>query len=159
VKPRIYIETTVVSYLTSRPARDLRSAARQQWSRDFWAWAQDNADCFTSELTVIEANRGDNELAAKRIALLADCDTLEATEAARALASQLIELKAVPPTEPEDALHLSIATLANMDFVASWNFSHMVGEQPKRKFSQVVQQLGYAVPILATPESIVESLK
>jgi hypothetical protein len=75
------------------------------------------------------------------------------------LASQLIELKAVPPTEPEDALHLSIATLANMDFVASWNFSHMVSEQPKRKFSQVVQQLGYAVPILATPESIVESLK
>jgi hypothetical protein len=72
VKSRIYIETTVVSYLTSRPARDLRSAARQQWSCDFWAWAQDNADCFTSELTVIEANRGDNELAAKRIALLAD---------------------------------------------------------------------------------------
>jgi hypothetical protein len=55
--------------------------------------------------------------------------------------SQLIELNAVPPTEPEDALHLSIATLAKMDFVANWNFSHVVGEQPKRKFSQVVQQL------------------
>ncbi len=159
MKSRIYIETTVVSYLTSRPARDLRSAARQEWSRDFWAWALENADCFTSELTVLEANRGDSELATKRLAVLAECESLEVTDAARTLALQLIELKAVPPTEPEDAIHLAIATLAKMDFVASWNFSHMVGEQPKRKFSQVVQQLGYAVPILATPESIVESLK
>ena len=159
MKPRLYIETTVISYLSSRPARDLRSAARQEWTHDFWKWATESADIFTSELTRIEAGRGDTEAAAKRLVFANTCELIEETEAARLLAKQLIEHKAIPSTEPEDALHFAIATLAKMDFVASWNFSHLVGEQPKRQLGQVLQQLGYAVPMLATPESLLESLK
>ena len=128
MKPRIYIETTVISYLSSRPARDLRSAARQEWTQDFWLWATEPTDLFTSELTRIEAGRGDSEAAAKRLAYADVCTVIEETEAARKLSKQLIEHKAIPSTEPEDALHFVIATLAKMDYVASWNFSHLVGE-------------------------------
>jgi predicted nucleic acid-binding protein len=159
MKPRIYIETTVISYLSSRPARDLRSAARQEWTHGFWEWATNNADLFTSELTRIEAGRGDSEAATKRLAYADVCTIVEETEAARYLSKQLIDNKAIPPTEPEDALHFAIATLAEIDYVASWNFSHLVGEEPKRKLSLVLAQLGYTMPMLATPESLLESLK
>jgi hypothetical protein len=35
-KPRIYVETSVISYLTARPSRDLLVAARQEWTRQWW---------------------------------------------------------------------------------------------------------------------------
>jgi hypothetical protein len=36
VKQRVYIETTIVSYLTARPSRDLILAAHQEVTRQWW---------------------------------------------------------------------------------------------------------------------------
>jgi hypothetical protein len=75
-----------------------------------------------------------------------------------ALAERLISTGTVPPTEPEDALHIALATLSQVDFIATWNFAHLVGSVAKFRLQLAIQQLGYPPPILATPEELLETL-
>ena len=116
-----------------------------------------NCDLYTAELTRIEASKGDASAVSRRLLFLDQCQMLDETEAARQFAKQLVSAKAVPPTEPEDALHIAIATTAQMTYIASWNFSHLVGTEPKRKLEKVIASLGFTAPMLETPEAIFES--
>ena len=88
---------------------------------------------------------------------LIDCRILADIPQAPALASRLIDTKAVPATEPEDAAHFAIATLTEVKYIVSWNFSHLVGPQAKRQLESAISKLGYVTPILATPEEIFEA--
>ena len=65
---------------------------------------------------------------------------------------------AVPQTEPEDALHLALATLAQVDYIVTWNFKHMVGPSAKALLVRHIERLGYAAPLIATPEELLEEL-
>jgi hypothetical protein len=156
MKPRIYIETTVISYLTAKPARDILSLARQEMTRQFWEWAPSNYELCYSALTRVEVSRGDPGAAERRIAMLRDCTLLSNIAETESLAERLMGLSAVPLTEPEDAAHIAIATLSQMKYIASWNFSHMVGPQSKRLLDRALLSLGYMAPLLATPEEIFE---
>jgi hypothetical protein len=156
MKPRIYIETTVISYLTAKPARDILSLARQEMTRQFWEWAPSNYELCYSALTRVEVSRGDPGAAERRVAILQDCTLLSNIAETESLAERLMGLNAVPSTEPEDAAHIAIATLSQMKYIASWNFSHMVGPQSKRLLDRALLSLGYTAPLLATPEEIFE---
>lgn len=157
MKPRVYVETSVISYLGARPARDVVSLARQEMSREFWSWAPSQYELCCSQLTIDEVTKGDHAAAARRLALTDQCTLLPYDEAAAAFAIRLIEVKAVPITEPEDATHIAIATLALVKYIASWNFSHMVGPQAKRQLEKAIAGLGHEPPLLATPEEIFEA--
>ena len=156
MKPRIYIETTVISYLAARPARDVVSLARQEMSRQFWAWAPTVYELCCSQLTVDEAAKGDESAAQRRLGYAKQCTLLPDNLLAEELAQNLIRIKAVPATEPEDAAHIAIATVAQMKCLVSWNFSHMVGPQAKRQLERAIVSLGYEPCLLATPEEIFE---
>lgn len=157
MKPRIYVETTVISYLAARPARDVVSLARQEMSREFWLWAPTVYELCCSQLTIDEISKGDEAAALRRQAFVALCTVLPADPLVANLAQSLIEINAVPQTEPEDAAHIAIATLAQMKYIVSWNFSHMVGPQAKRQLEKAITNLGYEPPLLATPEEIFEA--
>jgi hypothetical protein len=72
------------------------------------------------------------------------------------LARLLIKAGAVPDTEPEDALHLALATLAGVDYIVTWNFAHMVGPSAKAQLSRHIENLGYKPPLIATPDDLLE---
>lgn len=82
---------------------------------------------------------------------------LLADERVAELADKLMAVKAIPNTEPEDAAHIAIATLAQVKYIVSWNFAHIVSPQAKRQLEQVITQMGYQAPLLATPEEIFEA--
>ena len=157
MKPRIYIESSVISYLAARPARDVVVLARQEISHEFWLWAPAHYEFCTSELTRLEIARGDPSVARRRLEYLGDCRILEDVPEAQALASRLIDTKAVPASEPEDAAHFAIATLTEVKYIVSWNFAHLVGPQAKRQLEMAITKLGYVTPMLATPEEIFEA--
>jgi hypothetical protein len=50
MKKRGYIETTVVSYLTARPNRDLLIAGHQEATRELWPKLVDEYEPFVSAL-------------------------------------------------------------------------------------------------------------
>ena len=156
MRAKVYIETTVISYLAARPARDVVSLARQEMSRQFWAWAPTVYELCCSQLTIDEVAKGDESAAQRRLGYAKQCRLLPDNLLAENLAQDLVRIKAVPATEPEDAAHIAIATVAQMKCLVSWNFSHMVGPQAKRQLERAIVSLGYEPCLLTTPEEIFE---
>lgn len=148
--PRIYIETSVISYLTARSSRDLLVAARQEATREWWDFRDTMFLPLVSNLVLQEAAAGDPDAAAKRIEICRPIQRLPIDEACEHLAQALIAERAIPETEQEDALHLALATLSRVDFIATWNFAHLVGPVAKFRLQTAIQNMGFPPPILAT---------
>ena len=158
MKPRVYVETSVISYLTARPSRDLMLLARQQFTREFWSQRDTHYDAWISPLVIDEVSQGDPQAAAARLQACGALVMLEISSQAQAFAEELIAKGAVPPSEPEDALHIALATVCEMTYIASWNFAHLVGPAAKFKLQSKIKELGYKPPLIATPEEIYEEL-
>ena len=62
-KPSVYVETSIVSYLTARPSRDLIIAAQQAMTRDWWRDASERFLLVASELVLTGAAQGDSDAA------------------------------------------------------------------------------------------------
>jgi hypothetical protein len=69
------------------------------------------------------------------------------------LAQSIIETKGVPKEYPEDALHIAIAAIGGMDFIATWNFSHINNPFTKMMIRQAVENAGYECPEIVSPDS------
>ena len=105
-----------------------------------------------------EISLGDVQAAKARLQVCTDLPMLHINDAAQAFAEELIATGAVPATEPEDALHIALATIYQMDYIASWNFAHLVGPAAKFKLQTKINALGHQPPLIATPEEIYEEL-
>lgn len=156
--PLIYVETSVISYLASRSSRDLLVAARQEATREWWESRDVFFQPFVSRLVLREASMGDPAAALQRLEICRPLRLLDVDAACEALAGELIAARALPETEQEDALHIALATLSKADFIASWNFAHLVGPVAKFRLQTTIQNMGYPPPILATPEELLEML-
>lgn len=159
MNPIVHIETSVVSYLTARPSRDLVIAARQMWTREWWDIASQAWTLRISDLVLEEASRGDSHAAALRIDALQGIETLLITPEAEILATRLIDRQALPPTEPEDALHVALATVSAAHYLVTWNFAHLVGPDSKLKLLDALRACGYRPPLLTTPEELLEIMQ
>lgn len=157
--PLAYVETSVISYLTSRPSRDVLTAARQTWTREWWEVAPQHWSLAVSELVLEEAGRGDELAAERRLDALKGMDTLPINAEAQGLARRLIHAGSLPATEPEDALHIALATINGAHYLVSWNFAHLVGPDAKLKLLDAIRGLGLQPALLTTPEELLEILK
>ena len=107
MKPRLYVETSIVSYLTALPSRDLVRAAHQQITRNWWA-VREQFDLYISQFVIDEASAGDRDAAAKRLAALRDATLLQTTPSAVSLANELVRMGDLPPNAAVDAFHIAI---------------------------------------------------
>jgi predicted nucleic acid-binding protein len=155
MKPRIYVETSVVSYLTARPSRDLGIAARRQSSMDLWE-SQDRYSLFISDLVLSEAAAGDVSAASSRKAWLVDLPILSVDEEAQRIADALVESAAMPATAYADALHIGIAATNDIEIIASWNFRHIASVWARSRIEAALVKLGYSNCRIATPDELVE---
>lgn len=155
-RPRVYVETSIVSYLTARPARDIVVAGRQQATRDWWETARTRFDLVMSQLVREEAAIGDPEASRARLAALAPLTTLAAPLEARELARRLVDAGAVPERAARDAMHVSIAAVHNVEFLVTWNFRHIANAVSRPRIESVCRLAGVGPPVLCTPEELVE---
>jgi hypothetical protein len=154
MKPRVYLETTIVSYLASKPSRDLITAAHQQITHDWWEMRLADFEVYISQFVLDEAGAGDADAAARRLALLASFPLLDATPEALDLAKALVERGAIPPRKATDAAHIAVATVHHMQFLLTWNCTHLANAEIFARVQAVCAQLGYAAPIVCTPEAL-----
>ncbi len=105
-----------------------------------------------------EASAGDPDAALRRLDICLPLPLLPIDTACEQLAERLISTGALPATEQEDALHIALATIAKVDFIATWNFAHLVGPVAKYRLQLAIAHLGHTPPILATPEELLETL-
>jgi predicted nucleic acid-binding protein len=153
MKPRVYVETSVISYLTARPSRDPVKSARQLQARALWD-AQERFHLLVSPAVVDEALRGNPAQAALREQAIAGLPLLSLSPEAAYLANLLIERKALPAKALADAVHIAIATHHKVKVLASFNFRHLASVFARAKIEQTLRQLGYEAPLIATPEEI-----
>ena len=154
MKSRIYLETTIPSYLTARPSRDLIVAAHQQITHDWWEKRRPDFDIFISQFVIDEAEQGDNEASQRRLDILSDIDLLDITDDVIDLASALLDSKVIPQKAATDAAHIAIATVHNMHFLLTWNCAHMANAEFYTKIKSVCESKGYECPIICTPEEL-----
>ncbi len=156
MRSTVYIETSVVSYYTGRPTRDLVIASRQELTRETWPSLLTTYDCYVSALVEEEASRGDATEAKKRMDAIQPFAGLDITTDVQALASRLVADKAIPAGHPEDALHVAIAAVNGIDVVLTWNFSHINNPFTRMILRQVVENEGYRCPEICSPEELLE---
>ncbi|MBI2433468.1 MAG: type II toxin-antitoxin system VapC family toxin [Candidatus Hydrogenedentes bacterium] len=157
MKSRVYIETSVVSYLISRTSCDVVTEARQQLTRDWWKEAHHQFDFVISELVKEEAAAGDPLAARERLHILAALTTLETTEDAIALSKQLVESGAVPYKAAQDALHIAIAVTNGVEYLVTWNCRHIANATMRGLIEIVCLKAGHEPTIICTPEELMEN--
>ena len=125
MKSRLYLETTIPSYLTSRPSRDLIIASHQQITRDWWEKQGTTFQFYISQLVIDEASAGDPVAARERLRVLQDLPLLDITPEVAELASDILASGKIPRKAATDAAHIAVAAVHAMDFLVTWNCVHM----------------------------------
>ena len=150
----IYIETSIPSYLTARPSRDVRTAAWQQITLQWWDENRKHYDLYTSELVISEAREGHPEAAQRRLDALHSIKELIVDEEMEELANKLIFDGGFPSVAKVDALHVAIAAVQSIDFLLTWNCRHINNAETKPMIRTICQSAGYVCPEICTPQEI-----
>lgn len=155
-KPKVYLETTIPSYLAVWPSRDLVIAAHQQVTREWWEKQRPHFALFVSEIVVHEAGGGDPEAAHRRLAMLEELPLLDLVDEVGRLAQKITGPGMISEKYFDDALHVSVATVHGMDYLLTWNLTHIANATLRRKYESVIRSEGYEPPIICTPEALTE---
>lgn len=157
MKPTVYVETTVISYLTARPSRDLVVAAHQQISAEWWQGAAKDFNLFVSAVVLDEIAQGDAGVAARRLELVASLPVLPLHAEVEDLAQFYAQHLSIPDRALADCYHLALATWHGMDFLVSWNMAHLVNGILVRHVHTLNDGRGLKTPVLCTPEELMET--
>ena len=153
MKRKIYVETSVISYLTARPSKTIIGAAHQQLTHAWWE-KRGQYELVVSEVVLRECGAGDSESAARRLEVVRDLPLLLITEQAIKIAEDLIKQKIVPLKAIEDALHIAIATAHGVDYLVTWNCRHIANPEIQRGIASYLEQIGAVLPFICTPEEL-----
>ena len=128
---KVYIETTIISYLTARPSKNILATAWQELTKEWWTHRRTYFDLFTSELVLAEAYKGDAEAAQRRLNHLEDIPIIATTDSAIEFARRLINEGPLPEKAIDDALHIALSAVHRIDYLMTWNFKHIDNAEMK----------------------------
>lgn len=156
MKQKVYLETTIPSFVTSLPSRDIVIAGKQEVSREWWRDRRELFDLYVASFVIEEAKKGDAEAAARRIELISSIPVLAIDEEVTRLAEAIISEGVIPKKSSPDAFHIAIATRHGMDFLLTWNCTHIANAQILKRIAKVVNILGYEIPVICTPYELMD---
>ena len=150
----LYLDTSIIGYLTIRPSTNLITASNSVITQNWWDTRRENFTLYISEVVLEELARGDQEIATKRLDLISELPLLALNEAVEELAQQFLTKSNLPPKASDDALHIALATVYKVDYLLTWNCKHIANAQIQKKLSQISIESGYELPTICTPYEI-----
>jgi len=153
-KKTVYIETSIVSYLTARPSSDLLAAAWQKATVDWWDTQRYRFDLYVSDIVIEEAGKGDHKAAARRLDALVGIPLLTITDAVLALSKVLIQDGALPRKAIDDSLHIALSAVHGIDYLLTWNYRHIDNAETKPIIRSVCAANRCAYPEICTPHEL-----
>ena len=156
MKARLYLETSVVSYLVGRLSRDVIVLGNQELTREWWAGSRSEYDVYVSEVVLAEVAGGDPELSRQRLHVAQDIPLLHVTEEAENLAPLLLKAAGLAMNAATDALHMAVAAVHGMDYLLSWNCTHIANATIRRAIEKQCRLSGYEPPVICTPQELAE---
>lgn len=154
MKPKLYLETTIPSYLTSWPSRDLIIAGHQQITKEWWKKRRRAFDLYISQFVVDEAKAGNDEAARERLKAIRGLPLLDITKEVESLAIRILTSGVVPLKASTDAAHIAIATVHGIDYLMTWNCVHLANATITKTVARVCRQEGFECPVICTPEEL-----
>ena len=152
--PRLYLETSIVSYLAARPSGDLVTAAHQRLSARWWVTRRGAFALHVSEIVLREAEAGDPAIARRRLSLVAGLPVLAVTPEAATLAAEILRATGLPGRAAADALHIAVAAVHGMDYLLTWNCRHIANAALRGRIEATCRARGYDPSVLCTPEEL-----
>jgi predicted nucleic acid-binding protein len=157
-RPKVYLESSTISYLTARPSEVLVKKFRQEQTRLMWQY-RDRFDLFVSETVVEEIERGNKEAAQLRLEIIAGIPVLPRSAQAELMAQVFVAAKAVPPNAEMDAYHIAIAAIHQMDYLVTWNQKHIANPVKRRQIEELILGFQFKPPLIVTPEQLLYEQK
>ena len=154
MKSKVYIESSVISYLTAKPSRDLIVRANQKITKEWWATAPDRFDLFVSAIVMREISSGDKEAAKARVAIAEKLIEVDIPREATQMASLIMRQGIMPKKAQEDALHIAIASYARHEYLITWNCRHIANAEIRKTIEMVARKLNVNCPIICTPQEL-----
>ena len=151
---KVYLETTVLSYLTAWPSRDLVIAAHQQITRDWWQKRRGSFELFVSQAVYQEASAGDSSAAQLRLDAMKGIAVLELKEGVVTFSNRLVSEVPLPRKAAVDSLHIAVAAMNGMHYLLTWNCAHLANAALRTKIESICREAGYEPPIICTPEEL-----
>jgi hypothetical protein len=152
----VYLETSIVSYLTGRASRDVVIKAHQLVTRKWWNMQRLNFELFVSPLVLQEAATGDPTMAHRRLESVRGLPVLAVTPEATELAEQLVQKGLLPLKAEVDALHIGVAATHGIEYLLTWNCKHIANARMRSQIEWICRKLGYEPPVMCTPEELME---
>ena len=156
MKPTVYVETTIPSYLTAWQSRDVVRAGEQQVTRDWWE-RRAEFEVRVSSLVLLECGAGDSDAAALRLAALDGVPVLAQTLEAETLADALLREVPLPAKAAADALHIAVAAVNGVAYLLTWNCTHIANATLRPRIEAICRQFGYEPPVICTPGELLGS--
>jgi predicted nucleic acid-binding protein len=147
----VYIETSILGYLTARSTRNLILAANMEVTKEWWESRRSGFTLYISQVVLDEVTRGDAEIAVKRLEMLNGLPLVELNQAVRNLSVQFLLRSNLPAKASDDAVHIAAATVHRLDYLLTWNCKHIANAQIQRKLAEVSLDFGYQLPVICTP--------
>ena len=152
-RPKIYLESSVISYLTARLSEDLTKNFRQEQTRLWWTF-RDRYELFVSETVMEEIQRGDEEAARLRMEIANEIPVLSHSDQVELLAQVFVSAKAVPPNAAQDAYHIAFAAVHQMDYLLTWNQRHIANLDKQRQIEGLISGYQLKPPLIVTPDQL-----
>lgn len=153
-KKRVYVESSVISYLAARPAKKPITRFRQLVTADLWEQRQ-RWELFVSDAVMREIGGGDPEAALRRLRKADGLPVLPESHEAVRLAEHLMSANAVPEKALDDARHVAIAAVCGMDCLATWNLRHLSNPDRIEGVYTAIREMGYTPSIVLRPDELV----
>lgn len=147
----VYIETSILGYLTARSTKNLILAANIEITKDWWDSRRSAFKLYVSQVVLDEVGRGDAEIATKRLEILNGLPLVELNQSVQSLSAQFLSRSSLPPKAADDAVHIAAATVHRLDYLLTWNCKHIANAQIQRKLSEISLDFGYQLPVICTP--------
>lgn len=157
-KPSVYLESSVISYLSNRLSRDYLVSAHQRLTREWWETKRTDFQIFVSSLVIEEISQGDQEQASKRLSVIAELPIIEPDYEAKELARLYIARGAIADVASDDALHMATASVKALDYLLSWNCKHIANERVRRAIERLNEECERPTPFICTPLELMEIL-
>lgn len=156
---KVYLETTIPSYLAAKVSRDLVIAAHQQITQEWWQTAHGRFELYISEAVLDEVRAGDPEAVERRLQLIESLPVLALNKDVRSLTRHYDRTLGLSGKARADIPHLAYAVAYQMDYLVTWNCAHLANGEMIRRLFEANAQLGRSTPLIVTPEEILESLE
>ena len=155
MKKKVYIETTIPSYLVARPSRDITLLYHQEITKEWWEEYKDTYELFISEIVYEEASKGDKKYSQLRFDILKTVNVLDYDDEIEQITKIYLDYFSFLKKSIRDASHIAYAVFYKMDFLLTWNCRHLANAEMRSTLHRINNKLGYKTPDVCTPLELI----